>query len=224
MFDVSKIKRVHLGTDGEGWCKRGYAYLPMRIKTTGHLDPFHVNRAVLSCFADPKAGWHVLEVLLDGDKKEAIALLEACCDLGIARQKVTERVIGYLKNNEELIGIAGPSLGTMESENQHLYKSRMGAVPCAWSRTGASDMARIRSRTHSKRPIPRCTRTGSITPLRRKRDEMHELKSSPKGLGAGSVVQSSGRGYLPPQARVSSMSAAVRHATGINSAMIGMPW
>ena len=28
-----------------------------------HLDPFHVNRAVLSCFPDPKMGWRVLEAL-----------------------------------------------------------------------------------------------------------------------------------------------------------------
>lgn len=222
-FDLSKIERVHLGTDGEGWCKRGGAYLPMRMEVAGHLDPFHVNRAVLSCFEDPKAGWKVLEVLLDGGKEEAATLLEACRDLGVAREKNAARVLGYLRNNMDLIGIEGPTLGTMESENQHLYKSRMASVPCAWSRRGASDMARIRSRVRPGRKVPRQTRAGSVSPIRRKRTEDREL-SSLAGPGAGSVVQSVGRGYLPPQASVSGKSAEVRHAAGLNSAMAPIAW
>lgn len=60
----------------------------------------------------------MLEVLLDGDAQETKALLKASCDLGITRQKIVKRVIGYLENNEELIGGEGPSLGAMESESQ----------------------------------------------------------------------------------------------------------
>ena len=50
-FDLSALERVHLGTDGEGWCKRGGAYFPLRVEVTGHLDPFHVDQAagILSC-------------------------------------------------------------------------------------------------------------------------------------------------------------------------------
>lgn len=65
----------------------------------------------------------------------------------------------------------------MESENQHLYGARMGSFPCAWSVRGASDMARIRSRSRSGRAIPRMTREASATPRRRAYREARELKS-----------------------------------------------
>ena len=151
-FDPSKVRVCHMGTDGEGWCERGTEFFPAKVKSTGHLDPFHVNRAVLSCFdADNRRGaWHVIDVLNDGDKEEACLLLEAMRDMGVAREKRSAEVVGYLRNNIDIIAIEGPSLGTMESENQHLYGSRMDSVPCAWSHPGASAMARVVSRKHSK--------------------------------------------------------------------------
>lgn len=54
-YDLSKVRRVHVGADGEPWCINAGAWLP-NAEATPHLDPFHVNRAVLSCFPDPKAG------------------------------------------------------------------------------------------------------------------------------------------------------------------------
>lgn len=218
-FDLSKVRSVHLGTDGESWCKRGPAWFPMRMDVTGHLDPFHINRAVLSCFADPLDGWKILEVLLDGDKEEAITLLEICRDTKIAREKNANRVIGYLRNNMSLIGIEGPSLGTMESENQHLYSARMESVPCAWSRQGVSDMARIRSRIHSKRSIPRRSRTNSVTPRRRRLQESGEIKYYSQIPGCAQVVKSVGSGYLPKQASLVNLAADVRHAANVNGGM-----
>ena len=223
-FDLSKVEACHLGTDGEGWCKRGAEFLPSRISTAGHLDPFHVNRAVLSCFdRDGAVGaWHVLDVLNDGDKEEACLLLEAMRDMGVAREKRTTEVVGYLRNNVDLIAVEGPSLGTMESENQHLYGARMDSVPCAWSRPGASAMARVVSRRHSHREIPRMTRSRSLTPRRAERRERRILAALNTG-GAGKMVESVGKGYLPPhQASVAGMAAEVRYAAGIDSGMIAM--
>ena len=221
-FDLSKVEVCHIGTDGEGWCERGTEFFPARVKSTGHLDPFHVNRAVLSCFdrENAKGAWHVLGVLNDGDKEEACKLLEAMRDLGIAREKRSTEVVGYLRNNIDLIAVEGPSLGTMESENQHLYGARMDSVPCAWSRPGASAMARVVSRKHSRREIPRMTRSRSLTPRRAKQREARIIAAMwPKG--AGKMVESTGSGYLPPhQASVAHMSAEVRHAAGIDSGMI----
>ena len=51
--------------------------------------------------------------------------------------------MAYLENNMEIIAGEGPSLGTMESESQHVYGVRMDSFPCAWSVRGASDMARL---------------------------------------------------------------------------------
>ena len=223
-FDLDKVEVCHLGTDGEGWCERGAEFFPAKVKSTGHLDPFHVNRAVLSCFdAENKRGaWHVLDVLNDGDKDEACTLLEAMRDSGIARGGQTDKVLGYLRNNIELIAVEGPSLGTMESENQHLYGARMDSVPCAWSRPGASAMARPVSRKHSHRELPRMTRTRSLTPKRAKQRERRILAALNTG-GAGKMVESVGSGYLPPhQASVANMKAEVRYAAGVDRGMIPM--
>jgi len=97
-FDLSKVEVCHMGTDGEGWCERGVEFFPARVRSTGHLDPFHVNRAVLSCFDKDSArgAWHVLGVLNDGDKEEACLLLEAMRDMGVARGKRSTEVVGYL--------------------------------------------------------------------------------------------------------------------------------
>lgn len=197
-YDLSKIEKVHLGADGERWCRDAERYFPLS-QTVFHLDPFHVNRAVMACFADAKTAWSVIDVLDDGDKTEAIALLRACLDLGIAHPSRTEQVIRYLEGNIDSIAVEGPSLGTMESENQHLYGARMDCWPCAWSLTGASDMARLISRRESGRAIPRMTRARSEGDRRRGRRERKELAFYERqGMPAASVVQSVGKGYLPP--------------------------
>lgn len=223
-FDLDKVEVCHMGTDGEGWCGRGAEFFPAKVRSTGHLDPFHVNRAVLSCFGaeDRRGAWHVLDVLNDGDKEEACLLLEAMRDFGIAREKQATRVLGYLRNNIELVAVEGPSLGTMESENQHLYGARMDSVPCAWSRPGASAMARLVSRKASHREIPKMTRSRSLTPRRSKQREKRILAALNTG-GAGKMVESVGSGYLPPhQASVANMKAEVRYAAGVDRGMIPM--
>ena len=223
-FDLSKVEVCHIGTDGEGWCERGTEFFPAKVKSTGHLDPFHVNRAVLSCFdkENARGAWHVLDVLNDGDKEEACLLLEAMRDMGIAREKRSAEVVGYLRNNIDIIAVEGPSLGTMESENQHLYGARMDSVPCAWSRPGASAMARVISRKSSKRRVPRMTRSRSLTPKRAKQRERRILAALNAG-SAGKLVESTGNGYLPPHhASLVGMSADVRYAAGIDKGMIPM--
>lgn len=196
-YDLSKIERVHLGGDGERWCRDAGRYLP-KAEVAFHLDPWHVNHAVLACFADSKLAWNILEVINDGGKEEAVALLEACLDEGLAREKQARSVISYLKGNIDHIALDGPSLGTMESENQHLYGVRMDSFPCAWSVRGASDMARIISRRESGAQVPRCTREGSKGERRRGRREGKELSFYEKQGGSGKVVKSIGSGYLPP--------------------------
>lgn len=54
-FDLSEPKRVRLEADGEPWCRDAERYLP-KAEVTVHLDPFHVNRAVLACFFEPRRG------------------------------------------------------------------------------------------------------------------------------------------------------------------------
>ena len=81
-------------------------------------------------------------MLNDGDKTEAIALLRACLDLGIAHPSRIEQVIRYLEGNIDSIAVEGPSLGTMESENQHLYGARMDRGKAYALHKGMVDMDR----------------------------------------------------------------------------------
>lgn len=197
VFDLSSLKRVHLGADGEAWCASAPRFLP-KAEVTMHLDPFHINRAVLGCFFDPKAAWKVVRVLEQGEVDSAIALLRASAALGIAREKVAARVAAYLENNRDSIGKAGPSLGTMESDNQHIYGSRMDSVPCAWSVRGGSDMARMLSRRASGAGVPRMTRAASMSEARRAAREKKVLAALQGRGSAGAVVESVGEGYLAP--------------------------
>lgn len=196
VFDLSSLKKVHLGADGEAWCAGAGRFLP-HAEVATHLDPFHVNRAVLSCFFDPKAAWRVVRVLEGGDVDSAIALLRACAASGLAREKQTMRVAAYLENNRDSIGREGPSLGTMESDSQHVYGARMDSVPCAWSIRGGSDMARMLSRRASGARVPKMTRAASMSEARRAAREKRVLAALDRG-GAGRVLESEGKGYLPP--------------------------
>lgn len=143
--------------------------------------------------------WSVIDALSDGDTAGAVCLLGACADPGIARKSRADAVVAYLEGNAEAIAVEGPSFGTMESENQHLYGARMDALPCAWSLTGASDMARIISRRESKTPVPKMSREASRGEKRRARRDRKELSFyGEQGLAASKVLESSGSGYLPP--------------------------
>ena len=211
-YDLSKIRSVHLGADGERWCRDAGRYLP-RAEVTFHLDPFHVSRAVLSCVPDKRLAWSIVDVVNDGDKREAVSLIKAALDLGLAREKQARAVVSYLEGNIDAVAIPGPSLGTMESENQHLYGVRMDSFPCAWSIRGASDMARLISRRETGTAVPRQTRARSAGERRRARRERKELSFYERRGGAGKMVESVGSGYLPPhQADTRKLAAGKAYA------------
>ena len=216
-FDLSKLELCHLGTDGESWCKRGGEWIACPVQ--GHLDPFHLDRYVLGCFSDQKLAWKVVEVVMDGDTGSGIEMIETARELGLTKGNSVDAVIRYLHNNASIIG-NGPSLGTMEAENQHVYGSRMDSVPCAWSRKGADSMARIRSRKASGRSLPKMTRESSVTPRRRKRTERRQIESLERLVNTR-VPMTDGHGYEPPhRASVADMIADIRYHAGIDSGMV----
>lgn len=219
-YDLSKVARVHVGSDGEPWCKGIGAFLP-KAEPVGHLDPFHVNRAVSSCFSAPKAASAVIGCVWGGSKDAAPAILEAAADLGLARPRRAAEVAGYLRNNMEIIANEGPSLGTMESENQHVYGVRMDSFPCAWSVRGASDMARLRCRSLSGQPIPRMTRERSMSARKRAARERREL-SAYEG-SAGRIPEACGRGYeAPHRAGSVGMPSKIRYAADVDGGMVAI--
>ena len=158
---LDAVEEVHSGFDGASWCSGGLGWLgAIGCDAVGHMDPFHVNRAVSACFGreHEEERLQAMRLIYGGDAEGCAGLLERMAREGMAKADIAPGVIRYLRSHADRIGVPGPSLGTMESENQHVYKSRMAGVPCAWSMQGASDMACIRSRQASGRPISHLSR------------------------------------------------------------------
>lgn len=220
VYDLSKVSTVHTGFDGAGWCEGGARWLGFAGEVVGHLDPFHVNRAVARCFdgGAPDDRLEALALAYDGDAEGCAELLERMAADGRARPSVVAAVAPYLRRHASSIGVPGPSLGTMEPENQHVYKSRMASVPCAWTRRGASDMARIRSRIASGREVLRLTREQRVSEAASRRRLARVEAALSHGPSAADVVQSEGRGYeYPVQASTSGMRADVQYESGLRS-------
>lgn len=106
VFDLGDLRRVHLGADGEPWCSDAGRYLP-KAQVEAQLDPYHVNRAILSC---SRAGARP-EAHRRGERRgraSAAALLSAAASFGLASEQMAERAAKYLANNREFIGKQGP--------------------------------------------------------------------------------------------------------------------
>ena len=100
-------------------------------------------------------------------------------------------------------------MGTMEAERQHVYKVRMGSLPCAWPPEGADAMARVRGWLLSGFGLPRGTGEGSLSEARRARRDgrLGRLVSSLPG----SRAQSEGKGWEYPLAgSVAALGSDVR--------------
>lgn len=142
-------------------------------------------------------------------------LLERMAQEGAAKPEQAHAAARYLRNHAASIGVLGPSLGTVEAENQHACKSRMASVPCAWSEQGASDMARIRSRQASGRPIPHLSPEERRSAKRRGRRKRKEESILPSGPAASCAAASEGKGYeYPVRGSVGAMGAEVRYRSG----------
>lgn len=130
-FDLSKVERCHLGSDGEAAYGAGGSFLPCGADR--HIDPFHVNRAVLSCFGpgERRLGSKVLSVAMEGEAASAAALLEAARAHGLANANA-ERVAAYLRNNAEYFATCGAHVA--KYSNEHLRKPLRGGRQLALRR------------------------------------------------------------------------------------------
>lgn len=115
--------------------------------------------------------------------------------VAVAAASGAEGVAAYLRRHAAEIG-GGPSMGTMEAEQQNMYKVRMGSFPCAWSPVGADAMARLRSWLGSGFALPPRTRESERSPRRRKRRERKLAKHLARQ--AGGRVKSEGKGWEHP--------------------------
>lgn len=213
-FDLGRVERVSLGTDGEAQYVNGLSAMSFAPESDGHIDPFHVDRAVARCApAGDRLGAALLQVLEAGGPGARAFAIDSLASVGALRAG-SEKVAAYLRAHAAEIG-GGPSMGTMEAEQQHMYKSRMASFPCAWSLAGADAMARCRSWIASGREVPRRTREQSLSRSRRgARDARlaHMVDRTP-----GSRVKSEGKGWeYPLTASVAGMGAGIRFGAAVD--------
>lgn len=206
-FDLARVRRVHLGTDGEAQYVNGISRLRFP-DAAGHIDPFHVARAVASCAVDRASGGAALADAVRSLGPEACAdLIDDMLEDGTAREGA-EAVAAYLRRHAAEIG-GGPSMGTMEAEQQHMYKARMGSFPCAWSAAGADAMARVRSWVYSGFALPKRTREGSRS--RRRAARRDERLAGFVASRPGTRLKSEGKGWeYPVSASLAGMGSDVR--------------
>lgn len=191
-FDLAGIERVALGTDGEAQYVNGAA--GMRFgEVRNYIDPFHVTRAVARCARPPESST-LVAALRERGPQACAGEIDALVEAGAALRGA-EGVAAYLRAHAAEIG-GGPSLGTMESEQQHMYKSRMGSFPCAWSREGADAMARVRSWIGSGYEVLARTREESRSRARSERRDRRLAAFLDRR--AGGRVESEGKGWEYP--------------------------
>lgn len=190
-YDLSALKAVHLGTDGEGWCKGGGAYFPESADVVGHLDPRRLFAAVRKGMGeDPEGDAGDVRILCsEGRIGEALEVLAEQPD---PKGKVAE-LASCIANNASIIGVPGPSLGTMEGDNATVYKKRLGGQR-SWSREGLSAAASLLAARASGMALPGRS-PAKETPRRRRIAAAMGRRPS---LAAGQVVKSAGSGYAPP--------------------------
>ena len=205
-FDLAGIERVSLGTDGEAQYVNGSGAFRCG-DVRGFLDPFHVFRAVGACAPAPD-GAALVDMLRTGGPEACADAIDDLLGDGGACAHAGD-VASYLRRHAAEIG-GGPSMGTMEAEQQHVYKARMGSFPCSWSREGADAMARTRSWLASGFGLPRRTREGSRSPRRSARRE--ERLAAYVSAKPGSRVKCEGKGWeYPVSGSLAGLRADVRY-------------
>lgn len=193
-YSLTSLKRCYTGSDGAGWCTS----LPDHLHgahVVHKLDPWHVNRAIRTAFPDRGEARGLLELLSAGDIDGLLAEIDSRISRGTCDEKKSGVLATYIRNNRASIEAQAPSMGTMEGTQAHLYAARMKVWGGAWSREGASDMARIRAALASGDRLPVPVREAAFREKDRKR-RSSILEKQRYGFSY-EMVHSDGQGYEP---------------------------
>ncbi len=198
-YSLPSLDRCYTGSDGAGWCA-GLADYLHGPKIVHKLDPWHVNRALKAAFPEPDDAAPLFELLHAGRIGELLDMLALRVETGYGDEGKTRTLIGYLERNRAAIEAEAPGMGTMEGTIAHLYAARMKVWGGAWSREGASDMARIRSTLASGEALPAPRRDVTFKAEDRKRREA--ILEKRRYAFSYEMVRSEGKGYEPPRGRL----------------------
>jgi len=194
-YSLPSLKRCYTGSDGAKWCGALADHLH-GPKIVHKLDPWHVNRAIKTAFPEHADAAPLFDLLHAAKLDELLEVLSLRLDTGFGDETKTRQLIGYIRNNRVSIEADAPSMGTMEGTQAHLYAARMKVWGGAWSREGASDMARIRATLASGEALPVPVREQVFRARDRKR-RTAILDKRRYGFGY-EMVRSDGKGYEPP--------------------------
>lgn len=194
-WSLPALKRCYTGSDGARWCGALADHLH-GPEVVHKLDPWHLNRAIKTAFPNRRDAAALFDLLHAGRLDELLGELSSRRDIGPGDAEKIRGLIGYIRNNRAAIEVSAPSMGTMEGTNAHLYAARMKVWGGAWSREGASDMARIRATLASGEKLPVAVREQVFGDKDRKR---RETIAERRDYGFGwKMVISDGEGYEPP--------------------------
>jgi len=195
-YSLDALERCFAGTDGEAWCFGLPEYLK-GPEIVHKLDPWHVNRAIKRAYPEAEDSSPLFGLLKEGDIGTLIEVLALRLETGYGNAKKTRELLTYIRNNKEAIEAEAPSMGTMEGTNAHLYAARMKVWGGAWSKEGASDMARIRAAIFSGETLPHPRRKQDFRNEDRKRRE--RLRERLLYGFKHEMVRCDGKGYEPPR-------------------------
>lgn len=147
-YDLSKVGRIVVGSDGADWAKKGAEVFGGLYQ----LDRFHLLRAIYEGAGSDMAG-EVYRACTAGDPDRADDILRQAEEKAEAGQAARIRQLrGYLSSNTAGLrdyrlvtgyrdGLRG--LGTIESNVDKLVANRMKKRGMAWTIMGADRMARL---------------------------------------------------------------------------------
>jgi len=215
VYDTEYISEVHSSADAAGWCKNSELdVFATATKAVHHLDRFHLNREIRRAFGgNTDKASHFISLAYKKRTKKMFRDLQKVINHVKDKSKYLD-LQAYLLSNKDLIKQgAGPSMGTMEGTNAHVYAARMKVWGGAWSRKGAEAMAALRARLASREelivPKPDNVLYDDFQ-IKKRKDYEHSLRQF-----NCFITQTQGKGYEAPQGSVALTSLWPRKLQGI---------
>ena len=153
-YDLDKVKRIYLSSDGGGWIKSGMKRI---AGITYVLDEFHLEKYLIKLTSHMKDSREdalkelrtAIRSKTKKDFEEIVTRLEGCLENedGIKRMATSKKYIMdnwtaaklRLRHKERVLG------SSTEGHVSHVLSSRMSSRPMGWSITGAMKMAQLRA-------------------------------------------------------------------------------
>ena len=152
-YDLEKVKRIYLNSDGGAWIKAGNKRISNLIYV---LDGFHLDKYIVKLTSHmldttEDAKTEVRTAIRKGTKDDFRAVVD-CLKLSIESAsglKRIENASDYILSNWTAAkyrlchkeGVVGSST---EGHVSHLLSDRMSSRPMGWSQTGADKMSQLR--------------------------------------------------------------------------------